>query len=340
MVAVPARDVDGALRRVAPGIVAVLVYGPDDGLVAERARRAAHAAVDDPSDPFQLVRIDGDTVAAEPGRLADEIGTLGLFGGSRCVWVKPTGRNIAPAVEAAIEAAPPGARLVVEAGDLAKTSPLRTLCERSPRALAAPCYADRGGDLDALIRETLEPAGIRLSRDAQAFLAAHLGANRLASRGELEKLALYVGERREATLNDVRASLSDAAALGLDDVIDAAFAGKLAEADAAYRRALAQGIHPAPLLAGLLRHALALLPHQAEAERGRAPASVVEAWRGLFFTRKRAVEAQLALWSVAALTRLAADLQAAALAARRHPDLAEETAAQALWTVASRARRG
>ena len=31
---------------------------------------------------------------------------------------------------------------MIEAGDLAKTAPLRTLCEKSAKALAIPCYAD------------------------------------------------------------------------------------------------------------------------------------------------------------------------------------------------------
>ena len=38
----------------------MLVYGPDAGLVRERADALIAAAVDDPNDPFSLVRIDGD----------------------------------------------------------------------------------------------------------------------------------------------------------------------------------------------------------------------------------------------------------------------------------------
>src|SRR3712207_6540145 len=98
MVAVKAGDVEGRLRRPDPRTPLLLVYGPDGGLVHERARLAAESAVDDPSDPFQLIRIDGDLVAADPGRLADEAGTTGLFGSRRALWVKPTSRNLAPAV--------------------------------------------------------------------------------------------------------------------------------------------------------------------------------------------------------------------------------------------------
>jgi hypothetical protein len=60
VVAVKTGDVAGTLRRIPPGIAVVLVYGPDAGLVGERARAAAEATVSDPNDPFQLVRIEGD----------------------------------------------------------------------------------------------------------------------------------------------------------------------------------------------------------------------------------------------------------------------------------------
>src|SRR5215207_3732819 len=142
MTAVKAPDAEGALRHLGSQVVSVLLYGPDAGLVAERAKAAAERAVDDPADPFQLIRLDGDTVAADPARLADEAGTMGLFGARRAIWVKSTSRNLAPAVEALFSIPVKDTVVVIEGGDYAKNAPLRVVCERSHRALALPCYAD------------------------------------------------------------------------------------------------------------------------------------------------------------------------------------------------------
>src|SRR6478752_4927930 len=151
MVAVKAGDVEGVLRRVDPRIGIYLVYGPDIGLVNERAKIVAERAVDDPADPFQLIRLDGDDIAGDPGRLADEAGTMGLFGGKRALWIRATSRNLAPAVEAVLKSELQDTAIVIEGGDLAKSSPLRTLCEKSARAFALPCYADTGRDVGAVI---------------------------------------------------------------------------------------------------------------------------------------------------------------------------------------------
>src|SRR5882762_9161928 len=140
MVALKAHQVDAFVAKPAQPVV--LVFGPDSGLVHERAQALIRASVDDVNDPFSLARLDGDELAGEPTRLVEEANTIPLFGGRRAVWVKAGARNIAPAVEALLGAAPPDCRVVIEAGDLRKSAPLRTLCEGAKNAAALPCYAD------------------------------------------------------------------------------------------------------------------------------------------------------------------------------------------------------
>ena len=100
MVALKGSDIDRFVARPDPARPIVLVFGQDAGLVRERVEALVRAAVDDPKDPFQLARIDGDDVAGAPTRLIEEVNTVPLFGGRRAVWVKAAGRaNFAPAVE-------------------------------------------------------------------------------------------------------------------------------------------------------------------------------------------------------------------------------------------------
>src|SRR6478735_7686002 len=248
MVAVKAGDVDGALRRPDPRIGIFLFYGPDMGLINERARTVAERSVDDPSDPFQLIRIDGDDIAADPARLADEAGTMGLFGGKRAIWVKSTSRNIAPAVDVVLKGELQDTVIVIEGGDLQKSSPLRTVCERSQKALALPCYADTGRDLGTVVDETLKDNGFSIQREARAALIASLGGDRLATRGELAKLMLYAHGQREITLEDVDAIMSDVSSLAMDAVVDAAFAGMGSELEIGARRLAAEGMHASLVL--------------------------------------------------------------------------------------------
>ncbi|WP_018262196.1 DNA polymerase III subunit delta [Methylobacterium sp. WSM2598] len=340
MTAIRPGDVEGLLRRGPdPRVAVILVYGPDTGLVAERARSLAEGAVADPSDPFALVKIDGDVLAGDPGRLLDEAGTVGLFGGQRAIWVRPGSRPIAPAVEALLKAELPAARVVVEAGDLAKSAPLRVLCERSPRALALPCYPDDARTLADLIDARLQAEGLRIARDARETLAASLGGDRRASLGEIEKLALYARGQREISLEDVEAVASDVSGSVLNALIDAAFAGQAGEAERSYRRFRVEGMDASVMLGAALRHALALLAARLDGQ-GQSPGQIVASWRGLHFRRQRIVEVQLARWSPEALRRAVARLQEGVLACRRaEAEFAHALASDVLVRIALEAGR-
>src|ERR1700761_145043 len=131
MVALKASEVDAFVARPSAERLIVLLCGPDAGLVHERAEKLIAQSVEDPKDPFALVRIEGDTLASEPSRLVEEAHTVPLFGGRRAIWIKSGARQFATAVEAVIASPPVDCRIVIEAGDLRRTSPLRSICEKA-----------------------------------------------------------------------------------------------------------------------------------------------------------------------------------------------------------------
>ena len=99
MVALRGKEIDAFLARPDPGRPIILLYGPDSGLVRERAEALLASAVDDPNDPFSLVRLDGDELSADPSRLVDEAMTVPLFGGRRAIRVRAGSRSFASGVD-------------------------------------------------------------------------------------------------------------------------------------------------------------------------------------------------------------------------------------------------
>src|SRR5437660_10691721 len=135
MVAFKSHQVDAFVARPAQPVV--LVFGPDAGLVRERAQALIRASVDDVNDPFSLARLEGDDLTGEPTRLVEEANTIPLFGGRRAVWVRAGPRsNISPAVEALVASSSSDCRVVIETGELRRNSPLRVICERAKTAVA------------------------------------------------------------------------------------------------------------------------------------------------------------------------------------------------------------
>src|ERR1700735_3329113 len=124
MVALRGREIDAFLARPDPGRPIILLYGPDAGLVRERADALLASAVDDPTDPFSLVRLDGDELPAEPSRLVDEAMTIPLFGGRRAIRIRAGSRSFASGVDTLADAPLKDCRIVVQAGGAAPGSPV------------------------------------------------------------------------------------------------------------------------------------------------------------------------------------------------------------------------
>src|SRR3569623_447119 len=70
MTALKTAEIDRFVARPDPAQPIVLVYGPGVGLVRERVDALVKASVDDVSDPFAFVRIEGDELSGNPARPA------------------------------------------------------------------------------------------------------------------------------------------------------------------------------------------------------------------------------------------------------------------------------
>ena len=340
MVALKANEVDAFVARPNAGQPIVLVCGPDAGLVHERAEKLVNAAVDDPKDPFALVRMEGDTLASEPSRLVEEAHTIPLFGGRRAVWVKSGSRPFAAAVEAVVASPPVDCRIVIEAGDLKRNAPLRVICEKAKCAVVLPCYPDTERDLARLIDDEMRAAGLSIAPDAREALIPLIGGDRQASRSELRKLALYVYGHDRITLDDVMAVVTDAASLGLDDVVDAAFGGNAAETESQFSRAVAAGTSSGTILSWAVRHVTQMHKARLALDAGENNFAAMRNFiPPLHFRRAPAVESALKTWTAPRLQRTMEQLADAMFATRRTPALANSLAQRALLSLAVSARR-
>jgi DNA polymerase-3 subunit delta len=290
------------LQRPDPEIRAVLLYGPDEGLVRERAEAVARSVCPDLKDPFRVADLMAAALAADPARLGDEAAQLSLGGGRRIVRVRGAGDALAKLFAGFLESTPGEALVVVEAGELASRSALRRAFEAAPPAVAIGCYPDAPHELAAVIRETLAAHRVSASRDAGQFLIEHLGGDRLLTRSELEKLALYAGEGGRVEIEDARLSVSDTAALELDHAVMAAADGDAVRVERVLGRVLQQGESPVSIIRALLRHLHRLHALLARLAGGAGIDEVMRTARPpIFFKQEDSFRRQLGLWTEARL---------------------------------------
>lgn len=330
-------EVEAWLKRPADNVSIVLIYGPDRGLVSERARTFAEKTGLPLDDPFSVVRLEAGEADRDQGRLLDEARTVPMFSTRRLLWVRNAGaqKSLADDIKALTADPPRDAIVLIEAGELKKTAPLRTVVEGSSIGMALPCYADEDRDIDSVIEGELAKSGMGITLEARNALRRNLGGDRLATRGEIAKLALYAHGQREIGLGDVLALTGDVSAISIDDAVDAMLDGKVDDFDQLFTRHSLGGSQAYLVLAAAIRQMQALHLMRAGMGAGRNAASIVASARPpVFFARRKVVERILERWSSEALQRGLSRLQSAVLSTRQRPELTVEIARHALLGIA------
>lgn len=343
---VQGRGIDSFLARPDAKVRVVLLYGPDAGLVRERAVRLGHTILDDLKDPFRVSELTGDAVGDDPARLADEMAAIAMTGGRRLVRVFGADEGVGLALMGLLKDPPPGDTLcVIEAGELSPRSKLRSVCEDSPLAAALPCYVEDAGALAQTLTGLLAEYGMEIDQDARLVLAECLVGDRQVARGEVEKLAIYMGAdkrtKKRVDLADVRAVIGDSSLLDFDEPVLAAADGDLPAVDRALSRLFAEGASPVPILRAGQRHFQRLQVAAAHMASGQTAQQAIKQLRPpVFFKQEAQMAGQLRRWNGPllrqALTRL---LETEAEVKRTNtPD--ETVTARAFFQLAQLARRG
>jgi len=339
MVAIKGHQAAAFLKSPDDRFTAYLLFGTDPGLVSERSAHLAKAIAARSDPPGEIVRLDDIDLETDPDRLSVELLTVPMFGGRKIVRTA-TGRRItALTLKPLVQDAALAGVLIVEAGNMKADDSLRTAFEKAPHAAAIGCYADEERDLDQVVREVLQANGLAITPEARQLLIGRLGADRVLSRGEIEKLALYARGASEITEDDVEAVVGDAAELAVERIAHASASGDGARAVAELQRALTAGESAQGIIGAIQRHFTRLHRIRAAVEGGKSIESAIGEIRPpVHFKQKDALAAQCRAWRPEALEAALAGIASTARTARVTSALDDLFAERLVLTLARLAR--
>lgn len=293
------KEIEPFVKSPNPKARAILIYGPDDGLMRERASSIGKSIVADLNDPFNVTALSGDALSDDPARLSDEAKSMSMMGGARLIRIESANDKLTVLLKEYL-ADPSAENLVIlEAGELGPKSSLRMLFEKAPNAAALPCYVDDERAVSGLIRQTLSEAGYSIQGDAAAWLAQNIAGDRKRARSELDKLIIYMGSAsKNVTLQDAMAACGEAGDQSLDDLLYAIGAGKTEAALRAYNKLLAEGTAIVPILRSLQNHFRRLhFTKSLMAEGMGADDAMKKLQPPIFFKNADPFKAQLRKWN-------------------------------------------
>ena len=285
-----------ALERPDPKVRFYLFHGPDES----GSRALAIRLLKGLGDAERFIMLPS-SVKSDPASLADEAGAMALFGGRRALWIEPAGDEILEGVTALLEAGASENAVVALAGTLRKTSALLKLAEAHPGALAHCSYVPEGRDMERVVAELAQAAGLRVLPDLAQRIAAAANSNQAIAAQELEKYALYLGadaaHPRDLDHATVDLLGADAAEGDLMRLGDLALAGRMGDLLDELARLPHGGSEAIPVLRALQRRLLMLAPLRARIERGeRVDGVMTSIGKALFWKDKPLVQRLLSTW--------------------------------------------
>ena len=238
-------------------INAVLIYGPDAGLVDELCDKAIEKLEIEKDNLFVL---DANEIREKQDAVFAESCSPSMFGGRKAVIISGAGDSDTKIISDLVTSQSLCATVIVTAGDLRPAS-LRKLFEEGSNIATIACYSDDSKTLEALIHKELSAAsGIRqVTPDAMSYMLSHMGGDRGITRSFLQKIAIYVSDKHVVDLEDVEKCLPDTSASSADDYMYSLTAGHINQTMIALDRLLYAGADANMLIRMLYNHFTRLL---------------------------------------------------------------------------------
>lgn len=290
------REVASIISSPPPRFCIYLLYGQDNGLMAERSKMLERHFTNGDNDPSAVVSLASAEVGRDKTLLCDNLNAIPMFGGKRVVLLSGQGSEMKDAVLLAAEQMARDSKLIIKAYDVNTRHALVTFCDKLDICASIGCYPDDSKDLSQLVQDIFGQYQIQYSRDVLHSICEKLGADRQASRSEIEKLALFAGKGGHLTIDDISLLLGDGAALQADLLNMAILTGNIEQFNAHLARLKREAVAPIRLLRQLL--GLFRVMQLAYNEQGQADVKALDLARPpLHFKIKPIVQRAVSAWT-------------------------------------------
>ena len=250
--------VDDLKKSIAGGVVAPLYffYG-DNGPSIEEAIRLVAAALF-PAGPAELDVTQLDAQSQGPGDILQAVRTIAFFSRKKLVIVRqahhfkqPQWDILTPYLKKPADSCCLVFILPLDEKDKKDKARLEALKKFGP----AFAFQNPRGDkqIALFVRSQLAHYGKTISPEALAYCGAILGENAQAISGEVEKLALYCGERTKVEAADVDEVVCGGGRGTIFNLVEAVGRGKLEQSLELLGGILAAGVHPLVVLKMIAR---------------------------------------------------------------------------------------
>lgn len=278
-------------------IKCVVLFGPNEGEIATLKQKCIKAICGDVNDSFNFAQLNMETISKDGDEIYAEFHAQSLMGGRRIVVVNNADNSLAPFLKDMLPDSPSDNLLLLTSSSMNTKSSFITWAKERTDVVIVGCYEDREADIAQDTARMLQEKGLTTDMQTMQFLCARLSPDRKINQGEIDKLAIYMGEKHIITSEDVKSVISDVAGANFEDLCYHIAGGETRKACNVFNRLINEGEEPALIIRQISYHFSKLLGSVAQLEEGKTADQVIQGMRPpLMFYRKDAYKMQLQIW--------------------------------------------
>ena len=198
-------QVENYIKKIADEkISGCLLYGPEPTITRFRFEVIAKKIVNDLADPFLVSQLSSEKIKEDKAILTDEFYSIAMLGGRRLIMIKDCDANTVQALKILLSDPQYGRKsenfILIQGGDMDKSSALRKLVEESQFLMAIPCYEEDATSLRKSVSELFVENDIIVEGEIINLIVKNFGKDRNLIVNEVSKIKNYLGDEKKLSL--------------------------------------------------------------------------------------------------------------------------------------------
>lgn len=296
----------------------ILLYGPEFGLISNRAKIIAEKIAGDIKDPFRYIDIDFSKITESPYILSDELTSLSLTGGKRVIRI----RNVKPSLPKDITEiikrySSKENFLIMTSNELTKASSSRSFFEKEACLISMPCYPESKSSVSQIITSILNKEKIKYDYEIIDILPDLFAENRMLILSELEKLITYAQNKEKITKEDVFKIIENTKEISIDNILTATANKDFKTAENALIKALRENTEPITVIKSLIYYFNRLYTVKKYISSGKSEQQAISSLKpAVFFKNINNFKNHLKIWNKHSILKALAVLTSAEIKAK------------------------
>lgn len=319
---IPTKEIDNFIKKIPSEIKSILLYGPDSGLVSARHKLIQRNYV-------LAGKFKYEQVKSNPSIILDSLRNISLFGEDlskeKIAIIEVAGASIAEPLASIVKESNFKGLMLFLAGDLGPESSLRKTFEKMQKQLASiACYCEDQFAVARIINDSFRRNGIIAEPGLvqQISNSIQLGNHELILR-EVEKIILFLGDKKHVTFNDLAEFLENQEEVSFDRLSYKLSLKQKGDVENLYYKLRNEGHNPVSIVRFIARHFYRIYQVRILLDQGKSEAYAAETLHPpVFFKQVPDFNKSVKLWNNAQLVNILKKINELELEVKRSPQFA------------------